>query len=1015
MDRSDCGILQGPQITPEEASCFDTIPDVPIYRPKESEFREFAMCMSLIERMGAHHMGLCKIIPPTSWCPRRSGYKDINFTIEKPIVQFCTGTGGIYLQDVRAQKSMSFKRYAKMSNSSRLQTPMHASVNELEEIYWKSIHRLQPLYGANVSGSLTDPDQPYCNISKLRSMLSDILAQEDIEIGGVNTPYLYFGAWATTFAWHVEDMDLYSINYLHFGEPKLWYCIPPAFARKFEAFAREHFKSEFLACRSFLRHKSILIDPKVLAAAGIPTRRILQYEGEIMCTFPYGYHAGFNTGVNCAESTNFALPRWVEYGKHASICMCWDDTVRIEMSPFVRRLQPHLFEAWQRGEQRGPHPLELYTPRMHRDITTSVSVEDNLIVESDDPKLADLNVPNLFYTNTALAEAVLPLYLKRNRRLRSLWCGFEANLKTIINFNQMIGTQEPFCSICAFFMSPLVRQSNLKPPVYLLSYMVADLDLQATRKALCERRKAKPLLESSEPYLSEVAFCRSPSDFARIHARCDPRSRVLLCSRCKVVVHASCYGLDDLDSYSPLWKCDACSSTDDQPQCVLCPMRGGALKALANVRRSSRGERFWVHLACAIAVGPQRCCFLDVRRRFPGLLQRLPRYTVQCSSLSRLVGRSRPPPDSLLHDDNRQCPFLKAIRPLGRTEMVPCIRPPKVAKSHSSEAPRSTISDTLTFAFDSISSNEKLEREEKPTKTLCDAFVSERNSLARVGGSDFESTASGDVVVISDSEDDHQGEIGCRHRSRRQARPPFWVTKDYLLSQPQKLSKPIKPHPMNPQSLLTGPTVEGSGWAEMERRDHCDECGLPSPGGPHLDLPLVPCWHKNCPGRFHLTCAQLAGILIATSQYPHCFYVACRRHLSEYREFEHDEEEAPLQPGDMVYALHPGDGHYYRAVALTLAGPRVCKVAFPDGTFSRDTPSDCIIGHDWHKLGPPKVGSRVKVRWTDNLEYSAVFQGASVDKWNIRFPNGQTLRLRRDKIFRVNARIPAHIRSLIVR
>ncbi|CAB1314282.1 unnamed protein product, partial [Coregonus sp. 'balchen'] len=47
-------------------------------------------------------------------------------------------------------------------------------------------------------------------------------------------------------------------------------------------------------------------------------RAVTQEEGEFMVTFPYGYHAGFNHGFNCAESTNFATLRWIDYGKMAT-------------------------------------------------------------------------------------------------------------------------------------------------------------------------------------------------------------------------------------------------------------------------------------------------------------------------------------------------------------------------------------------------------------------------------------------------------------------------------------------------------------------------------------------------------------------------------------------------------------------------------------------------------------------------------------------------------------------------
>jgi hypothetical protein len=64
-----------------------------------------------------------------------------------------------------------------------------------------------------------------------------------------------------------------------------------------------------------MRHKMFHMSPTILARENIPVYRCVQEEGEFILTFPYGYHAGYNVGYNCAESVNFALDNWIEFGK----------------------------------------------------------------------------------------------------------------------------------------------------------------------------------------------------------------------------------------------------------------------------------------------------------------------------------------------------------------------------------------------------------------------------------------------------------------------------------------------------------------------------------------------------------------------------------------------------------------------------------------------------------------------------------------------------------------------------
>ncbi|KAI7830205.1 JmjC domain, hydroxylase-domain-containing protein [Gamsiella multidivaricata] len=137
--------------------------------------------------------------------------------------------------------------------------------------------------------------------------------------------------WKATFAWHVEDMDLYSINYLHFGAPKQWYCIRPEHSARFECIAQGIFSSDYKTCPQFLRHKTYLLSPSKLATDGVPVNRLVQHEGEFVLTFPFAYHSGYNLGFNCAESINFALDDWIPIGRRAESCKCINDSVQIDV------------------------------------------------------------------------------------------------------------------------------------------------------------------------------------------------------------------------------------------------------------------------------------------------------------------------------------------------------------------------------------------------------------------------------------------------------------------------------------------------------------------------------------------------------------------------------------------------------------------------------------------------------------------------------------------------------------
>ena len=130
-------------------------------------------------------------------------------------------------------------------------------------------------------------------------------------IDGVMDPFLYAGYLWATFPLHIEDADLWSVSFLHWGKAKMWYIIPEKSHATLEMKINQSFNDVVAYCPNFLRHKRTLVTPDFLDQECIPYDTFVQVAGEYIFIPPRCYHFGFCTGFNISEATNFATPRLV--------------------------------------------------------------------------------------------------------------------------------------------------------------------------------------------------------------------------------------------------------------------------------------------------------------------------------------------------------------------------------------------------------------------------------------------------------------------------------------------------------------------------------------------------------------------------------------------------------------------------------------------------------------------------------------------------------------------------------
>ncbi|XP_033847886.1 lysine-specific demethylase 4B [Periophthalmus magnuspinnatus] len=941
------GAVPGSQVPPAPlvppASTKNPSCKIMTFRPTMEEFKDFSKYIVYMESQGAHRAGLAKVIPPEGWKPRKNYETIEDMVIPAPITQVVTGQSGLFTQYNIQKKSMTVGEYRKLANSKKYCTPRHKDFDDLERKYWKNLTFVSPIYGADVSGSIYDEDVHEWNIGHLNTLLDMVEQECGIVIEGVNTPYLYFGMWKTTFAWHTEDMDLYSINYLHFGQPKSWYSIPPEHGKRLERLAQGFFPGSSQGCDAFLRHKMTLISPSILKKYSIPFDRITQNEGEFMITFPYGYHAGFNHGFNCAESTNFATLRWVDYGKMATQCTCRKDMVKISMDVFVRCLQPERYELWKQGKD--------------------TTVLDHLKpTELNSPELEQWKKSRVEHRAIALRKAMQKM--KQFRRLK---------LDEV----------------------KLLAEEGIELDAVSYQRQVEEREAQR-RQERADRlaREAMQTLEAIE--LKEQEAAAKAAEEALYNDEIEEKNQ-LKQQRKMAHLHSAITGFEEefaAFAKSGLTGVQVGNTIKEENQDVdITQSSFSKIKMPAEVMKSRRHP---------LSKPPMRSPMSIVKQE-PTSDKDLP---------------SRTSPD----EAKKQEPIWQNISQKGFNAAVAGLSPHcaicamfcpyvKNGKDLSKEPPKTKGSRTRPLVPEMCFSAGAGNTEPLPTNSYIgddgtSVLISCSTCLVQVHASCY--------GVKPDSVSDNwicsmcaagAFTVECclcnlRGGALKTTTDNRWVHVICAIGVAEARFV----------NALEREPVDVSGVPETRKNLKCVYCL-----GQNFHQnrgACIQCSHENCATSFHVTCAQIAGVIMKPADWPYVVSVTCHKH----KKAPPKPRVAPKGPqgpslGQRVIGRN-ADGWYYHCTIIGMATQTMYEVNFDDGSYCDNLYPESILSHDCLRNGPPERGELIVVSTTEGQVLNAAFIREHIHKfYQVEFQDQSQLMLKHHEIYSLEQDLPKRVRT----
>uniref|UniRef100_A0A672JJ40 [histone H3]-trimethyl-L-lysine(4) demethylase n=1 Tax=Salarias fasciatus TaxID=181472 RepID=A0A672JJ40_SALFA len=242
----------------------------------------------------------------------------------------------------QASRSYTLQAFGDMADSFKsdyFNMPVHMVPTELvEKEFWRLVSTIEEdvtvEYGADIASKefgsgfpvknghfeITPEDEHYLssgwNLNNMPVLDGSVLTHITADICGMKLPWLYVGMCFSSFCWHIEDHWSYSINYLHWGEPKTWYGAPGYAAEHLESVMKKLAPELFESQPDLLHQLVTIMNPNTLMNNGIPVIfRTNQCAGEFVITFPRAYHSGFNQGFNFAEAVNFCTMDWMPIGR----------------------------------------------------------------------------------------------------------------------------------------------------------------------------------------------------------------------------------------------------------------------------------------------------------------------------------------------------------------------------------------------------------------------------------------------------------------------------------------------------------------------------------------------------------------------------------------------------------------------------------------------------------------------------------------------------------------------------